>query len=47
VFSDSLRLCAAAGMASVGTVALDGTKMGCPGSLRSNATADPTSGAPG
>jgi transposase len=40
VFSDSLRLCAAAGMASVGTVALDGTKMGCPGSLRSNATAE-------
>ena len=38
IFSASLRLCAAAGMTTVGTVALDGTKMGCPASLASNRT---------
>ncbi|MGH7745991.1 MAG: transposase [Candidatus Dormibacteria bacterium] len=38
VFVASLRLCAQAGMARVGVVALDGTKMGCPASLAANAT---------
>jgi transposase len=36
VFSGSLRLCAQAGMAGVGVVALDGTKLGCPASLQAN-----------
>jgi transposase len=36
LFSDSLRLCASAGMAKVGVVALDGTKMGCPAALSAN-----------
>jgi transposase len=38
LFTDSLRLCARAGMAAVGVVALDGTKMGCPASLAANRT---------
>lgn len=38
VFSVSLRLCAQAGMAKVGLVALDGTKMGCPAALAANRT---------
>jgi len=36
VFATSLRLCAQAGMADVGVVALDGTKLGCPASLDAN-----------
>lgn len=36
VFAASLRLCAQAGMAGVGVVALDGTKLGCPASLEAN-----------
>lgn len=40
LFNQSLRLCAAAGLAKVGIVALDGTKMGCPASLLSNKTAE-------
>lgn len=38
IFSASLRLCAQAGMAKVGLVALDGTKMGCPAALSANRT---------
>lgn len=38
VFAASLRLCATAGLATVGVVALDGTKMGCPAALASNRT---------
>jgi len=38
VFTFSLRLCAQAGMAKVGLVALDGTKMGCPVALSANRT---------
>jgi transposase len=40
VFTSSLRLCSEAGMASVGVVALDGTKMGCPAALDANRTKD-------
>lgn len=40
LFTCSLRLCSEAGMASVGVVALDGTKMGCPASLDANRTKD-------
>jgi transposase len=36
VFAGSLRLCAQAGMAKVGLVAVDGTKMGCPAALAAN-----------
>lgn len=36
VFTDSLRLCAQAGMVKVGLLALDGTKMGCPAALAAN-----------
>lgn len=36
VFVSSLRLCAQAGLADVGVVALDGTKLGCPASLEAN-----------
>jgi transposase len=36
IFTASLRLCAQAGMAKVGLVALDGTKMGCPAALSAN-----------
>lgn len=38
VFSASLRLCAKAGLATLGVVALDGTKMGCPAALAANRT---------
>jgi hypothetical protein len=38
VFSESLRLCGQAGMAKVGIVALDGTKMGGPAALSANRT---------
>ena len=38
VFTESLRLCAQAGMVKVGLVALDGTKMGCPAALAANRT---------
>ncbi len=40
VFSASLRLCARAGMAKVGLVALDGTKMAAPASMQKNRTKD-------
>ena len=40
VFSASLRLCARAGMAKVGLVALDGTKMAAPASMQKNRTSD-------
>src|SRR5215207_3754210 len=40
LFSASLRLCARAGMATVGVVAVDGTKIGAPASLQSNRTKD-------
>lgn len=40
LFTQSLRLCAEAGMAKVGIVALDGTKMGGPASLQANKTAE-------
>jgi transposase len=40
VFTSSLRLCAEAGMVSLGVVALDGTKMGCPAALDANRTKD-------
>ncbi len=36
VFTESLRLCARAGMVKVGLVAVDGTKMGCPAALAAN-----------
>ena len=36
LFSASLRLCAKAGMATVGVVAVDGTKIGAPASLQAN-----------
>ncbi len=36
VFTESLRLCAQAGMVKVGLVAVDGTKMGCPAALAAN-----------
>jgi transposase len=36
VFTESLRLCAQAGMVQVGLVAVDGTKMGCPAALAAN-----------
>jgi transposase len=36
LFAQVLRLCARAGMASVGTVALDGTKMGANASMQAN-----------
>jgi len=38
LFSASLRLCAKAGMAGVGLVALDGTKMAAPASMQANRT---------
>jgi transposase len=38
VFTQSLRLCAEAGMAKVGVVALDGTKMAAPAALDANRT---------
>jgi hypothetical protein len=38
LFSASLRLCAKAGMATVGVVAVDGTKIGAPASLQANRT---------
>jgi transposase len=38
VFTESLRLCAQAGMVTVGLVAVDGTKMGCPAALAANRT---------
>lgn len=38
VFTESLRLCAQAGMVKVGLVAVDGTKMGCPAALAANRT---------
>jgi transposase len=40
LFAASLRLCAKAGMASVGVVAVDGTKIAAPASLQSNRTKD-------
>lgn len=40
LFTASLRLCAAAGMASVGLVAVDGTKMASPAALASNRSKD-------
>ncbi len=40
VFSASLRLCARAGMAKVGLVAVDGTKMAAPASMQKNRTKD-------
>jgi transposase len=36
VFVEVLRLCAAAGLVSVGAIAVDGTKMGCDASLGAN-----------
>jgi len=38
MFTESLRLCAQAGMVKVGLVAVDGTKMGCPAALAANRT---------
>ena len=38
LFSSSLRLCHRAGMAKVGLVALDGTKMAAPASVQANRT---------
>jgi transposase len=38
LFSASLRLCAKAGMVTVGVVAVDGTKIGAPASLQANRT---------
>jgi transposase len=38
LFTASLRLCARAGMVSVGLVAVDGTKMGCPAAMSANRT---------
>ena len=38
VFTESLRLCAQAGMVKVGLVAVDGTKMGCPAAVAANRT---------
>lgn len=38
LFAASLRLCAKAGMVTVGVVAVDGTKIGAPASLQSNRT---------
>jgi transposase len=40
LFTGSLRLCATAGMASVGLVALDGTKMAAPASMARNRSKD-------
>jgi transposase len=40
IFTASLRLCAKAGMAGVGLVALDGTKMAAPASMERNVTKD-------
>jgi hypothetical protein len=40
VFTESLRLCAQAGMVTVGLVAVDGTKMGCPAALAANRCKD-------
>jgi transposase len=40
LFSASLRLCARAGMSSVGLVAVDGTKMAAPASMARNRTKD-------
>jgi len=40
IFASSLRLCAKAGMAGVGLVALDGTKMAAPASMQANVTKD-------
>jgi transposase len=40
VFVDVLRLCAAAGLVSVGTIAIDGTKIGADAALRANRDAD-------
>ena len=40
IFTSSLRLCAKAGMAGVGLVALDGTKMAAPASMQRNVTKD-------
>jgi transposase len=39
-FTSSLRLCAKAGMAGVGLVALDGTKLAAPASMEANVTKD-------
>jgi len=38
LFSASLRLCGKAGMATVGVIAVDGTKIGAPASLQANRT---------
>ena len=40
IFTASLRRCAKAGMAGVGLVALDGTKMAAPASMQANVTKD-------
>jgi hypothetical protein len=40
LFTSSLRLCATAGMASVGLVAVDGTKMAADASMQANRTKD-------
>jgi transposase len=40
LFAASLRLCATAGMTTVGLVALDGTKMAAPASMQANRTKD-------
>lgn len=40
LFTASLRLCATAGMASVGLVAVDGTKIAAPASMAANRTKD-------
>ncbi|MHB8328928.1 MAG: transposase [Acidimicrobiales bacterium] len=40
VFTSPLRLCAQAGMVSLGVVAVDGTKMRCPAALDANRTKD-------
>ena len=40
VFTCSLRLCSQAGLVSLGVVAVDGTKMGCPAALDANRTKD-------
>ena len=40
VFVDVLRLCAAAGLVSVGTIAIDGTKIGADAALDANRTGE-------
>ena len=40
IFTASLRLCAKTGMAGVGLVALDGTKLAAPASMQANVTKD-------